>query len=255
LPCAWPTLDGRSSKARLQRYRKPVEEDLGEGWLDRLLSGATSAVPAAVPVVDPGLFALPSSADANANASTSGTSSGTHTHPHPFPSFATPQSLFPQFTDPAQFIYAVSSRLPTVEDASPERSAGDPSPAHSNTTSNPHTHSNMHKTVKVSWWRPHGQTAIAPGLKKYTLRVRVPSPSPSVPAALVHAHVPSADAADELLGPNGPNPAIMLHLLDMFVTHFGCQFPFVERAEVEKQIGGGTGSVFLLLAIAAIAAR
>jgi hypothetical protein len=47
--------------------------------------------------------------------------------------------------DPAQFVWAVSSRLPTVEDASPADGSTGPSPRRE-----------PERLVKVSWWRPHG---------------------------------------------------------------------------------------------------
>ena len=59
-----------------------------------------------------------------------------------------------------------------------------------------------------------------------------------------------------LIGSDGaPNPPIMKHLLDVFLVHFGCQYPFISRADLEPKIESGTGSVFLLNSIAAIAAR
>jgi hypothetical protein len=47
----------------------------------------------------------------------------------------------------------------------------------------------------------------------------------------------------------------MHHLLDIFFIHFGCQFPFLDRSELEAQVDAGTGSAFLFNAIAGIAAR
>jgi len=47
----------------------------------------------------------------------------------------------------------------------------------------------------------------------------------------------------------------MRHLLDVFFIHFGCQFPFLDQAELEAQVDAGTGSAFLFNAIAGIAAR
>lgn len=64
------------------------------------------------------------------------------------------------------------------------------------------------------------------------------------------------DVAQELISPDGaPSTMIMRHLLDVFVTHFGCQFPFIDRSDLEAKIESRTASVFLLLSIAAIAAR
>jgi len=47
----------------------------------------------------------------------------------------------------------------------------------------------------------------------------------------------------------------MRHLLDLFFIHFGCQFPFLDKMELESQVDSGTGSAFLFHAIAGIAAR
>ena len=81
-------------------------------------------------------------------------------------------SSFQSSVDPAQFIWAVSSRLPTVEESSPndeqKSTVSGPSPNRGDPTSKPKRPTKkaeaLHeKIVKVTWWRPHGQTAIAPG--------------------------------------------------------------------------------------------
>ncbi|CAK9784515.1 hypothetical protein CC85DRAFT_326061 [Cutaneotrichosporon oleaginosum] len=231
LPCSWPTEDGRSSKARLQRYRsqqlglgaKPTE--LGEGWLDRLLAGGA---------LGNGLATVP---DYMSQAP---------------PTVSMTPSIFPPElggvgapVDPAQFVWAVSSRLPTVEDASPADGSTGPSPRRE-----------PERLVKVSWWRPHGKTAIAPGLKRYTLKVRVHTPRESWEKGSPAVTIGTGEVAQELIAPDGaPSTPVMQHLLDIFATHFGCQFPFVDRADLETKIESRTASVFLLLSIAAIAAR
>lgn len=59
-----------------------------------------------------------------------------------------------------------------------------------------------------------------------------------------------------MISPDGrPNASIMRHLLDVFMVHFGCQFPFLDRQSLDAKIEARTGSVFLLNSIAAIAAR
>jgi hypothetical protein len=68
--------------------------------------------------------------------------------------------------DPAQVVMALSSQLPTVEESS---TYGDPPsgslPMTLGTTSSPATKVRSEdKVVKLTWWRPHGQTAIAPGM-------------------------------------------------------------------------------------------
>lgn len=156
--------------------------------------------------------------------------------------------------NPTDFIWAVSSRLPVVEDASPDQSIGsDPSPATADPT-RPRTHEAHGRTVKVSWYRPHGKTAIAPGLKKVTLKVRVNTPSGEAAAASPTALLDSS--AGELFAPDGfPATPIMLHLLDVFRVHFGSQFPIVSELGLAAGIENRTASLFLLLSIAAIAAR
>lgn len=153
--------------------------------------------------------------------------------------------------NPTDFIWAVSSRLPVVEEASPDRSTtSDPSPVAMD-PSRPRSQ-NQGRTVKVSWYRPHGKTAIAPGLKKVTLKVRVNTPSGE-------ATTPSAaldGSASELFAPDGfPATPVMLHLLDVFRVHFGAQFPLVAELGLEAGVENRTASLFLLLAIGAIAAR
>lgn len=74
--------------------------------------------------------------------------------------------------DPAHFMWAMSSQLPMVEESSPadERSnVSGPSPMDQTDPSRQAKHARRKppggdgKIVKISWWRPHGQTAIAPG--------------------------------------------------------------------------------------------
>ena len=87
-----------------------------------------------------------------------------------------PLNLFPDVSSSQtpsgmdQFIWAFSSRLPTVEEYSPETTnRSGPSPSMGETLRLPKGKENRDgevngkKIVKVSWWRPHGQTAIAPG--------------------------------------------------------------------------------------------
>lgn len=47
----------------------------------------------------------------------------------------------------------------------------------------------------------------------------------------------------------------MKHLLDIFMVHFGCQFPFIDKRLVVQQIESRTGSVFLQNCIAGLSAR
>ena len=77
--------------------------------------------------------------------------------------------------DPASLIFALSSRLPTVETGSVDDETSPNAnfllPFQDAVVSGSSGHSliknggakDEKKTVKVTWWRPHGQTAIAPG--------------------------------------------------------------------------------------------
>lgn len=270
LPCQWPTEDGRSSKARLQRYRNaPLglrdvkaeaagpsnatnpQDILGEGWLDRLLASGAAGFAAPAATGDFQQFASPMGVSPQRFTLPPGTAFSNILQQGVMPSTALNPAV-----DPAQFVWAVSSRLPTVEEASPndERSvASDPSPA---TVADPSRRRSKDKTVKVSWWRPHGQTAIAPGLKKITLKVRVHTPQDTWKGSPAVTVCGVGDTPQELIATDGlPSTGLMLHLLDVFITHFGCQFPFIDRRDLETKIEARTGSVFLLLSIAAIAAR
>jgi hypothetical protein len=156
----------------------------------------------------------------------------------------------------------MSSRLPVVEETSPRDSVGG--------VGGEGSKSGADKVVKISWFRPHGQTAYAPGLKRITLKVRIDTPeealqrmSPRVPLGNAAANgatggrgVGEGQQPVQLLSPDGsPDPTIMRHLLDVFMVYFGCQFPFIDRADIERKIEARTGNVFLLNCIAGIAAR
>lgn len=150
-------------------------EMLGEGWLDRLLAGEGARNGAFTTGGDSGGFG------ANASASTSTEFMAPNVvvpqRNMPFspmtPGYghmmAPSSGLFNQFAapavDPAQFVWAVSSRLPTVEEASPQdeqRSvSSDPSPANQDPVQRAARRAAREqrdegKIVKVSWWRPHG---------------------------------------------------------------------------------------------------
>lgn len=60
----------------------------------------------------------------------------------------------------------------------------------------------------------------------------------------------------ELLAADGtPDQGIMKHLLDIFMVYFGCQFPFLDKADLEAKIDARKGNNFLLNCIAGISAR
>lgn len=93
------------------------------------------------------------------------------------------------------------------------------------------------------------------GLKRLTLKVRVARPlgngrdQPWSPAGGID------DPAEMVESDGMPNSFVMKHLLDLFVQHFGCQYPSIDRERLEADIEGRTGSVFLLNCIAATASR
>lgn len=80
--------------------------------------------------------------------------------------------LTPSTLDPAQFIWAVSSQLPQVEESSPndERSGSystGPSPnvddkgkARRSRRNQVNAASEGSKLVKITWWRPHGAVSV-----------------------------------------------------------------------------------------------
>ncbi len=95
------------------------------------------------------------------------------------------------------------------------------------------------------------------GLKRITLKVRVDSPQDTwrnySPRPAVQG---PSETPQEVISPDGmPSIPIMRHLLDVFMVHFGCQLPFLDRQSLDAKIEARTGSMFLLNSIAAIAAR
>lgn len=164
----------------------------------------------------------------------------------------------PSSTDPSHFIWAVSSQLPQIEEPSPSGSIGSqPTSALNPNQVSQATASSNEKIVKVTWWRPHGQTAIAPGLKKITLKVRVQDHQAALKAPSPHAaFLEMGDVPQNLIGADGmPTPPIMQHLLEVFMVHLGSQFPFLDRDVLVRQVEARTGSAFLFNCIAAVAAR
>lgn len=77
----------------------------------------------------------------------------------PLPEFGSPFNAIPA----ADFAWLFSSRLPTAQmggssDTSPNEAVSGISP-----TVRPEDKGGKGRVVKVTWWRPHGRTAIAPG--------------------------------------------------------------------------------------------
>lgn len=103
---------------------------------------------------------------------------------------------------------------------------------------------------------PREIPADQPGLKKITLKVRVAECPSLWKSSTSHSIADTNNNPQEVIDPTGlPNSTIMRHLLDVFFIHFGCQFPFLDKTELEAQVDAGTGSAFLFNAIAGVAAR
>lgn len=100
---------------------------------------------------------------------------------------------------------------------------------------------------------------ILPGLKRITLKVRVDTPQEALAKASPHTlpgtFPPEAPGLELVASDGAPSTLIMRHLLDVFMQHFGCQFPFLDKRELEQKIESRTGNAFLLNCIAGLAAR
>lgn len=195
-------------------------------------------------------------------------------------SFLNPNGVSPMGEfDIAQFVSAISSQMPRVQDASPQAGSSNtgPSPQTGDSTGGHKAKSGDKggKIVKVSWFRPHGITAIAPGtfsfpvslpvrksqltilgLKQYTLKVRVETPQETWRRDPHNLPKQSGEPMEEVIAPDGIPPAhIMMELISVFMIHFGSQFPCIDRRDLESKVHARTGSSFLLNSIAGIAAR
>ena len=79
-------------------------------------------------------------------------------------------ALYPMFNsnlDPMDIVSALSQQMPIVEDSSPINNPFLPVTSHQSRI--PHGLKSMEereegKVYNVTWWRPHGDTAIAPGM-------------------------------------------------------------------------------------------
>ena len=97
---------------------------------------------------------------------------------------------------------------------------------------------------------------LIPGLKQYTLKVRVETPQETWRRDPHNLPQQSGEPIEEVIGPDGIPPVhIMLELVSVFMIHFGAQFPCIDRRDLEQKIRFRTGSSFLLNSIAGIAAR
>ncbi|KAK4687889.1 hypothetical protein P7C73_g2220, partial [Tremellales sp. Uapishka_1] len=286
LTCEWPSLDGRASRTRrdpkgisvlsdgisargsLNTGMQPADSGdwaLAGDWLDNLDV-----------LQDPLSHLVPLEQATNVSAQVSSSIVPAMTCDATFFSRLDaqrqvanfiPQDIFPpdfQWSpdfDPASLFFALSSQIPMVEEGSqhgmsPSQQYSVTSEFDPFTTALPRSRPDQQgeKTVKLIWWRPHGHTAIAPGLKRITLKVRVEKPSTrdaTIPAPRSIEDIPS-----EVVDPDGmPKVAIMKHLLHLFMLHFGCQFPSLDRGQLEMDMELKRGSIFLLNSIAATASR
>lgn len=114
-----------------------------------------------------------------------------------------------------------------------------------------------HRVSPTSLEFSKGLVTDVAGLKKITLKVRVTDSAAAFKASSPRAAFSELDLVpQQVIDPNGmPSPPIMRHLLDVFFIHFGCQFPFLNKVELDNEVDRGTGSAFLFNAIAAVAAR
>jgi hypothetical protein len=151
------------------------------------LPGVTEGYPNLSGVMPNTAFAYPISTPSDSQA-------GSSTLPFTPSMFdpSTPGFMAPA-VDPTQFMWAMSSRLPMVEESSPndERtSASGPSPLGAEgsrlrqSTRRKGAGTSDGKIVKISWWRPHGQTAIAPGGCDAPSPFTAPAPVPASVARL-----------------------------------------------------------------------
>ncbi|WVQ94609.1 hypothetical protein IAU59_001689 [Kwoniella sp. CBS 9459] len=277
LKCSWPTEDGRSAEARQSRAQgkrkasidhvreqtsSEVAQDqdiwsglLGHDWLTDLGSvpgdGYEPQPSNVYSTLGYNSFNIP---QANHLDSTFNSSLNVNNTQIPSPDWL---SAF----DPAQVVMALSSRLPLVEETSVHEEMAPPvipytgsSALRSTATTVPPNTTREDKVVKLTWWRPHGQTAIVPGLQRIILKVRVQAPGTVSQASTPVS--PGVKMVDDIIGPDRmPHPVMMKHLLHVFMEHFGCQFPFLDQQALEASIDNRTGSTFLLVCIAAVAAR
>ena len=130
---------------------------------------------------------------------------------------------------------------------------------------------------KIVWWRPHGPSAIAPGinaftcqrtrlrtehvgLKRITLKVRLDNNADAPSVSMTHPDVglrkSTNTSQDRLVDEGGmPRYDLMVHLLDVFMIHFGCQYPALSRPQLERDLEQRLGSTLLFNCIASTASR
>ncbi|PGH28246.1 hypothetical protein AJ80_00137 [Polytolypa hystricis UAMH7299] len=127
----------------------------------------------------------------------------------------------------------------------------------------------------VPYFRYFGPTAIVPGFKQMVVRVResrksnpslstesisslrsskVPDPGDTSSSALADCRashsIPFYDPEDNL-----PVSSLITHLCDIFFTHLGCNFPFIQRDRFLRDLAEKRIEPILVDAVCALAAR
>ncbi|ORX40132.1 hypothetical protein BD324DRAFT_260361 [Kockovaella imperatae] len=165
----------------------------------------------------------------------------------------------PPTVDPQQLVWAFSSRLPSVEMSG--LSSTENTPPGQPVVHPPGKHDKQKpkaddQIVKITWWRPHGKTAIAPGLRKITLKVKIDRQSTTSQNVSPINDLQDFDPGIDIFEPNGmPVKPIMRHILQIFSTHYECCFPYLDSTSLLQQLETDTGSVFLFNSIAGFVAR
>nr|KMM72525.1 hypothetical protein CPAG_08819 [Coccidioides posadasii RMSCC 3488] len=137
---------------------------------------------------------------------------------------------------------------------------------HSALISNRRTH--------VPYFRYFGPTAIVPGFKQMVVRVREtkksnPSLSTDSASSSRSSNAPKAEAVSSTRGAasasnsihfydpedNLPNSEVVTHLCEVFFTHLGCNFPFLQRNRFLQDLAEKRLEPVLVDAVCALAAR
>ncbi|OAA69831.1 Fungal specific transcription factor [Cordyceps fumosorosea ARSEF 2679] len=126
---------------------------------------------------------------------------------------------------------------------------------------------------RIPYFRYFGPTAIVPGFKQMVVSVRDrrlstscagshpgTSPLSTHSAAFATSSAANSDVVvDDLpsYDPNAPGPVhpLLLHLVELFFTHVGCNFPFLKREKALRHIREKRVEPILVDSICALAAR
>ncbi|KAI8581551.1 hypothetical protein K450DRAFT_231863 [Umbelopsis ramanniana AG] len=147
-----------------------------------------------------------------------------------------------------------------------ENESGDYAPDHSTTVKDfDDDHNDYYETekVKVHYFRYMGRTAIAPGLKRIAVTLRMKRPRAQIQQAKNNS-VPisrsptlsSATALRQLdLDTYTPSRAVVRHLIDLFYVHASFMFPWESKASILSDIEADAASACLVYSMCAIGAR